>query len=131
LKPSKAVLLRTWRFAVGGIDLVLLDVLSKAMVALLLFRHASVRPLGPVRWGSVLIVGGGGNLVDRIATGHVVDFLWPGVPGWGWRTPTFNFADLAICTGAALLVRGEMRFFRTAHARRGDAAAPNHGARIE
>ena len=51
-----------------------------------------------------LIVGGGiGNMIDRIGTGYVVDFLdfclFPNL--WKW---VFNVADAAACIGAALLV---------------------------
>lgn len=50
-----------------------------------------------------LILGGAlGNLWDRIALGHVVDFLdfhWA-----GWHFPAFNVADSAITVGAALII---------------------------
>ena len=50
-----------------------------------------------------LILGGAlGNAVDRIARGHVVDYL---DFHWGrWHWPAFNVADIAICTAAALLI---------------------------
>ena len=59
-----------------------------------------------------LIVGGGiGNMIDRIAYGYVVDFLQfryidipivqkLGIPGF----PVFNGADSCVCIGAALLM---------------------------
>lgn len=51
-----------------------------------------------------LIVGGAvGNLVDRATNGSVVDMIH--LTWW----PTFNLADVAICTGAALLVIGALR----------------------
>lgn len=94
-----------------------------AAVSVLLFRHARARRSPRVRWGAVLVVAGGvGNLLDRIATGRVVDFLSLGVPGLDWRSPAFNLADVAICSGAALLLWGEIR-----HAR----PLPSRGARTE
>ena len=58
---------------------------------------ALLRRLPPVPAG--LIVGGGlGNLVDRAGDGTVTDYL-----GLGWW-PHFNVADMAITTGAVLLV---------------------------
>jgi signal peptidase II len=49
------------------------------------------------------ILGGAlGNLVDRIAYGHVVDFLDFHAMGWHW--PAFNAADSAITLGAAILI---------------------------
>lgn len=52
-----------------------------------------------LRYGLGLVVGGAlGNLIDRLRHGFVVDFLdfriWP----------VFNLADMAIVTGACLLV---------------------------
>lgn len=50
-----------------------------------------------------LVVGGGiGNLIDRIALGAVRDFLNVGIGSL--RTGIFNVADLAITTGVALLL---------------------------
>ena len=50
-----------------------------------------------------LVAGGAlGNLIDRVAYGHVVDFL-----DFYWRTwhwPAFNVADSAITVGVALLL---------------------------
>ena len=50
-----------------------------------------------------LILGGAiGNLIDRVAYGHVVDFIQ-----WyydKWYFPAFNIADSAIFVGAALLL---------------------------
>ena len=64
------------------------------------------------RWGresrllvvALALVAGGaiGNLVDRLRFGSVVDFI-----DWYWRSYhwyTFNIADSAITTGAALLL---------------------------
>ena len=54
-----------------------------------------------------LILGGAlGNVIDRIAYGHVVDFLlfyWR-----NWYYPAFNVADMGIVCGAILLVLDEI-----------------------
>jgi signal peptidase II len=48
-----------------------------------------------------LILGGAiGNLVDRIASGEVVDFIEVGIPQWHW--PVFNVADSAVSVGVVL-----------------------------
>jgi signal peptidase II len=53
--------------------------------------------------GLALILGGAlGNLYDRLAYGHVVDFLDFHAAGWHW--PAFNVADSAITVGAAILI---------------------------
>ena len=54
--------------------------------------------------GLASICGGAlGNLIDRLVYGHVVDFLhfhW----GERWWFPAFNVADIAITTGAGLII---------------------------
>jgi signal peptidase II len=54
-------------------------------------------------YGLVLIIGGAlGNAIDRVAYGHVVDFLQFHYAGYAF--PTFNIADSAIFCGAVLLI---------------------------
>lgn len=60
-----------------------------------------------------LIMGGAlGNVIDRLAYGHVIDFLDFHVNTWHW--PAFNLADSAITIGAVLLVFDELRRVRGA-----------------
>ncbi len=55
-----------------------------------------------------LVIGGAfGNLYDRVAYGHVVDFVQWHVAGYYW--PAFNIADSAICLGAGLLIWDSFR----------------------
>ncbi len=58
------------------------------------------------RWTAAalsLIVGGAlGNLIDRIAYGHVIDFIQWYYHPYYW--PAFNIADSAITVGAAILI---------------------------
>ena len=50
-----------------------------------------------------LIIGGAvGNLIDRIAYGHVIDFLLLYYQQWSW--PAFNVADSAISVGVVLML---------------------------
>ena len=63
--------------------------------------------------GVALIMGGAiGNVIDRVAYGHVIDFLDFHVNTWHW--PAFNLADSAITIGAVLLVFDELRRVRGA-----------------
>ncbi len=53
--------------------------------------------------GLALVLGGAlGNVIDRIRTGHVVDFVQVLIMGWPF--PSFNVADSAITVGAVLLM---------------------------
>ena len=56
----------------------------------------------PMLWvtSSLLIAGGIGNLIDRIGSGLVVDFIYVKLVNF----PVFNFADCCVCIGAILLL---------------------------
>ncbi|HEY1231181.1 MAG TPA: signal peptidase II, partial [Ramlibacter sp.] len=49
-----------------------------------------------------------GNLIDRLAYGHVIDFLDFHLRGVG-HFPAFNIADTAITIGAILFIFDELR----------------------
>lgn len=52
-----------------------------------------------------LVLGGAfGNLIDRIATGKVIDFIDMGIGSHRW--PTYNVADIAVTLGAIFLIIG-------------------------
>jgi signal peptidase II len=73
-----------------------------AVTGLLLYlfrtKRTDDRVLGAI---ALLLAGVGGNLTDRVRLGHVIDFVEVFIGSYRW--PTFNVADAAICTGAALL----------------------------
>lgn len=52
---------------------------------------------------TLLLAGIAGNLTDRIAHGHVIDFLDFILPWYG-HWPAFNVADSCICIAAGILV---------------------------
>jgi len=73
---------------------------ASAIVTFLIIRNSGKRPLCA---GLAAILGGAlGNLWDRLAYGHVVDFLDFHAAGWHW--PAFNVADSAITVGAGILI---------------------------
>jgi signal peptidase II len=73
---------------------------ASLLIVHLLRRHAEDRLFC---FGLGLILGGAiGNLWDRIALGHVVDFVL--LHAYGYHFPAFNVADSAITVGAALLI---------------------------
>jgi len=51
---------------------------------------------------ALLLAGIAGNVTDRIRLGFVVDFI--DVQFGSWHYPTFNVADIAIVTGAGLMI---------------------------
>lgn len=71
-------------------------------IAFMAWRH---RGGGALLFGLALILAGGGsNLFDRIAWGHVVDFMV--LRAGPLQTGVFNVADVAITTGVALVLLG-------------------------
>jgi signal peptidase II len=80
--------------------LIAFSVAALGLVLYLLWRGVSARATG---WGLGLILGGAlGNLVDRLRSGSVVDFLDFHLGGYHW--PAFNLADSAVVVGALLLM---------------------------
>lgn len=81
--------------------LLALTVAVMVICIILLFRSGKKNPL--LFWAMTIIISGGiGNLIDRIFNnGEVVDFLhFEFFPSF----PVFNVADIAVVTGAGLLI---------------------------
>jgi signal peptidase II len=80
----------------AGVGLVLLTVVALAVIAWLFARD----PVRRGMWVAVGLLSGGalGNLIDRLASGAVTDYIEIGP----W--PPFNLADVAITTGVLLMV---------------------------
>ncbi|HWQ93392.1 MAG TPA: signal peptidase II [Clostridia bacterium] len=108
-----------WSLFRGNNEL-LAGVALVALVVLFFTRHHfdSRTLLGQVSFG--LIFGGiVGNLIDRLAIGHVIDFLYFYLQQRGGVEigfPAFNVADSAICTGVALVFLVTWRSERQARA---------------
>jgi signal peptidase II len=98
--------------------------LLAAVAILILFLKGSVQ--GRAREVALALIFGGalGNLVDRITTGLVVDFIDVGI-GQA-RFPVFNVADSAVTVGVALFAFGWSR-----HREVGEAAEAGAGAAPE
>ena len=77
-------------------------VFSILAVGVILYLFLRRRVLGlPRQVALALILGGAvGNLVDRLKSGQVVDFIEIGWNRWHW--PVFNVADSAVTVGVAL-----------------------------
>jgi signal peptidase II len=76
-------------------------VLVLTLIALaVLVLYLAVRPERPYLWlPTGMLVGGAiGNLIDRVASGSVTDFIK--LPYW----PAFNVADISITFGVLILL---------------------------
>jgi signal peptidase II len=80
----------------AGIGLVLLTVVALGVIGWLFARDPKRRGM----WVAVGLLSGGafGNLIDRLASGAVTDYVEVGP----W--PPFNLADVAITAGVGLMV---------------------------
>jgi signal peptidase II len=101
LGPLKLTLAHNTGVAFGlaggaGIGLVLVTVAALALIGYLFARN----PKRPGMWVAVGLLAGGalGNLIDRITSDAVTDFI--DVGSW----PPFNLADVAITAGVVLMV---------------------------
>ncbi len=77
-----------------------LAIISIVFLAVLSFVCLKIKSLPPAEKFSMGLIAGGaaGNLADRLRLGYVIDFIdfriWP----------VFNFADIALTAGAALII---------------------------
>jgi signal peptidase II len=89
-------------FGIGqgtGFPYYVFSIVAAIAIVWLLARGRIADPLR--QWALALILGGAiGNLIDRVTTGEVVDFI---LLSWRqWSFPVFNVADSAVTTGVAL-----------------------------
>ena len=71
---------------------------------LLIYLRKTPRKATVLNVGLALILGGAmGNLIDRVRLGKVVDFIHVHYADV-WHYPIFNFADVGICVGVALVL---------------------------
>lgn len=85
----------------GGIPVLILGLVALG-VMIAVFAHSADRPGMWVAMG--LLAGGAlGNLADRVRIDGVIDYI--DFPAW----PAFNFADIAITVGVALLALSLLR----------------------
>ncbi|MBX9900888.1 MAG: signal peptidase II [Burkholderiaceae bacterium] len=83
-----------------------IGVIASVVITVLIKKNASQRLFC---WSLSLILGGAlGNVIDRIAYGHVIDFLDFHYKEL-YHFPSFNIADSAITLGAILFILDELR----------------------
>lgn len=96
----------TVRFSLLGVGVAVVLLL----ILLYIFRTRTLG-LGELVGLSLIAGGGIGNLIDRLSSGYVVDFVSMGLGGV--RTGIFNIADVAISAGVILFVFARLRASRT------------------
>lgn len=96
----------------AGFRLVFFGLTSVLALALLGTIYARLSPTDWIGRVSVASIFGGavGNLIDRIRSGEVIDFLDFSLLGHHW--PAFNVADAAITVGVCFLIG---HFFQRKH----------------
>jgi signal peptidase II len=115
-------------FASHGADGGAWVLVAMGLVALgavfLYFRFASVRDRLLLASLALIVGGAVGNLIDRLASGAVTDFVDVYVGTYHW--PAFNVADSAITVGIALMILDSFRSHRrSAGAGEAEGAAPS------
>ena len=81
---------------------VFLTIFTAVVIVMFIFllMTKKIKP-GFIYWCvAVVIAGGAGNFVDRVARGFVVDYIEPTFVNFA----VFNFADCCVTVGAALLI---------------------------
>ncbi len=79
-----------------------------ALIAIAAYASRAAADERLTKFGLALVVGGAvGNLIDRIATGYVVDFV--DVYWRDWHFWAFNVADAAITVGAGCVILDMIR----------------------
>jgi signal peptidase II len=92
----------------SGSRALLISVTILSVIVLILFAHRMrFAPVSKRVYIGLIFGGAFGNLIDRIATGEVLDFIDMGIGPYRW--PTYNVADIAVTVGAVLLIYGFIR----------------------
>lgn len=86
-----------------------LAVITLVSIAILVFFAYRMRfaPANKRVYLGLILGGAFGNLIDRLASGEVLDFLDMGIGVHRW--PTYNIADIAVTIGALMLILGSLK----------------------
>jgi len=81
---------------------------AAALAGLAVFHKKILPPFQPLPSATLALLLGGiaGNLIDRVRTGGVIDFIhlyWR-----GWSFPVFNIADMCITFGLVMYIAGQV-----------------------
>lgn len=100
----------------SGSKTLLLTITIVSIAALVFFAYRMrFAPAGKRVYLGMILGGAFGNLIDRLATGEVLDFIDMGIGRYRW--PTYNVADIAVTIGAVLLILGFIKHTEPAHER--------------
>jgi signal peptidase II len=101
---------------------------SVAAVGVILVMFARHRAHSLIRQLALALILGGalGNLVDRLTTGEVIDFILIGFRQWYW--PVFNVADSAVTIGVLMFALTWLR--HSEHTALAEAAPDDHAPAV-
>lgn len=92
----------------SGLGWLLVGLALVALVGIYCFRHSlELKQTGQQVLFGLIIGGILGNTIDRLAYGHVIDFLDVDLQFYQW--PTFNIADSAIVVGISCYLLASFR----------------------
>ncbi|MGN0929640.1 MAG: signal peptidase II [Alphaproteobacteria bacterium] len=78
-------------------------VVFTSLIVLYLIKLLKKEQNSVIQFSLILIIAGAlGNIIDRIRFGAVIDFLDFHIGDYHW--PAFNFADMFICFGVAIII---------------------------
>ena len=92
----------------GGVQTIFLTMVAYIVSAWLAWKLLHPLPSLEAAGYSLILGGALANAIDRTMNGFVTDFLSFYWNNWYW--PAFNLADIAITSGAALLLASSLLF---------------------
>lgn len=88
-------------FQGGRVFFIAASVIAAVLIAYLGMKLPRAERLRRI-WLGLILGGAIGNLIDRVRSGQVVDFIQIGFDGHYW--PVFNVADIGVTVGATMLI---------------------------
>ncbi|MBM3887394.1 signal peptidase II [Candidatus Dependentiae bacterium] len=93
----------SWFASESTLGYIMLTIAVFAIIVLFVFYAVGQYRLGYPLYGECCVLAGAvSNFIDRIQYGGVIDFIDFHIGSWHF--PTFNIADIYICTGITWLV---------------------------
>ena len=109
----------------GGSWLLVILGVAALVAVMIYFRYAPARNRTLLSALALIVGGAVGNLIDRLASGGVTDFIDVYVGAHHW--PAFNVADSAITVGILLMLLDSFSAHYRSDEQAGESAEPSRG----